>query len=92
MARQFEEEGIRFRYPEDWQLEREETESGWTVTLQSPSPGTAFLLLSYDGDMPTPEEMLESTLEALRSDYPDLEVLFRPIRPRWGWGIGIGRS
>ena len=75
MVGQFDEQGIHFRYPETWNLEREETESGWTVYLQSPS--TAFLLLSYDEEMPNPEEILEATLEALRSDYPDLEVYDR---------------
>jgi len=72
MPGRFDQHGIHFRYPENWRLDQEETDSGWTVTVQS--PGTAFFLLSYDGEMPPPEQMLETTLEALRSDYPDLEV------------------
>ncbi len=72
MPARFEEDGIRFQYPENWLLEREENEAGWTVSLQS--PGTAFLLLCLRQDLPTPEEMADSALEALREDYPDLEA------------------
>jgi hypothetical protein len=72
MAGQFEQQGVSFQYPENWRLEKEETETGWTVTVQSPN--TAFFLLSYDEEMPPMEQVLETTLEALRSDYPDLEV------------------
>jgi len=68
----FEEDGIRFRYPENWTIERQENESGWTVSVQSPE--TAFLLLSYDENMPETEQVAETALEALREDYPDLEA------------------
>jgi hypothetical protein len=72
MPAQFHENGIRFQYPENWQMDREETGSGWTVSVQS--PGTAFFLVSYDGDMPETELMADTALEALRSEYPGLEA------------------
>jgi hypothetical protein len=72
MSQQFQAEGISFRYPDNWRLEREDTEDGWTVLLQS--PGTAFLTLTCDRIGPSTEEMAEATLEALRSDYPGLEA------------------
>ena len=72
MVEQFENDGIRFRYPESWQLERQETEDGWTVSLQSPD--TAFLMLSLNADMPSVEQMSETALAALRAEYPDLEA------------------
>jgi hypothetical protein len=72
MAAQFEEDGIRFQYPENWKLEREENDTGWTVSVQSPE--TAFMLISVRTDLPTPEEMVETVLEALREDYADLEA------------------
>lgn len=72
MSALFERDGIRFRYPENWQLEREDSEHGWTVSVYG--PGTAFLLLSCDQDMPENERMAESALEALREEYPDLEA------------------
>src|SRR5262249_46609997 len=55
-----------------WRLEREDNETGWTVSLQS--PGTAFLTLSLDEEMPSADQMVETALAALREDYPDLEA------------------
>jgi hypothetical protein len=71
MAAKFEDGGIRFLYPENWKLEREDNDDGWTVTVQSPE--TAFLLLSVNEAMPTSEEVLATTLVALKADYDDLE-------------------
>jgi hypothetical protein len=72
MSKHFEEDGVSFDYPEGWQLEREGAENGWTVAVQS--PGTAFLTVTLDGSMPATEEVAETVLEALRSDYPGLEA------------------
>ena len=72
MAAQFDEGGIRFRYPENWRLEREENDAGWTVSVQSPD--TAFMLISLREDMPSTDRMAATALEALREDYPDLEA------------------
>ena len=71
MAAQFEEDGIQLLYPENWELQRDETDSGWTISLQSPD--TAFLVMSFDAEMPDPELMAQAALEALRGDYEDLE-------------------
>ena len=72
MAAQFEDGGLRFRYPENWRLEREEDDTGWTVSLQS--PGTAFLLITVNAEGPEPAQMADTVLEAMRGDYPDLEA------------------
>jgi hypothetical protein len=72
MSKRFEEEGIAFSYPETWTLEREENEEGWTVLVQSPE--TAFFLIRNDREMPLLEQVVETTLEALKSDYPDLDA------------------
>lgn len=72
MVAEFNSEGIQFRYPENWQLVREDNEEGWTVSVLSPE--TAFLMISLRSDMPAPEEMAETALEALREDYPELEA------------------
>jgi len=72
MARQFQEDGISFQYPESWRLEREENETGWAVLLQSPD--TAFALISFDNSLPTTEETAEAAFDALRADYPTLEA------------------
>ena len=72
MVGEFEEGGIRFRYPENWKLEREDGEAGWTVLVQSPQ--TAFLTVTLDEEMPSVDQMAETALAALRDVYPDLEA------------------
>src|SRR5919108_3056369 len=72
MPGEFNEDGVSFSYPESWRLEREEDEDGWTVTLQS--PGTAFALLRLDRSMPPTEQVVQTTLDALREDYKELEA------------------
>jgi hypothetical protein len=72
MIAQFDDGGVRFRYPENWQLEREDNETGWTISLQSPE--TAFCMISFNEEMPTVDDMAEAALNALREEYPDLEA------------------
>jgi hypothetical protein len=72
MPATFEESGICFHYPENWGLEREDNEDGWTVSLQS--PGTAFMMICLREDMPTADQIAETALAALREEYPDLEA------------------
>jgi hypothetical protein len=72
MPRLFQEGGIRFLYPDNWKLTRENAETGWTVSVQSPE--TAFFVLTHDEDMPETSYVTETVLEALRADYPDLEA------------------
>ncbi len=72
MSKQFSEDGVSFSYPDNWTLEREDGDHGWTVSLQSTD--TAFVVISCDESMPEREEVAETVLEALRADYPDLEA------------------
>jgi hypothetical protein len=72
MVAEFEDSGIHFKYPENWRLEREDNETGWTVTVQSPD--TAFLMLYLREDMPSTDQLVETALEALREEYPELEA------------------
>ena len=72
MVETFEDAGVCFRYPENWRLEREDTDVGWTVVLQSPE--TAFAMIGLNEESPSVESMAETALAAMREDYPDLEV------------------
>ena len=71
MPAKFDDGGIRFLFPENWRLEREDSDEGWTVTVQSPQ--TAFFLLSVNAELPSTEEVLAATLSAMQADYKDLE-------------------
>jgi len=72
MVKQFEEDGVSFRYPDDWTLERDDTENGWTASLQSKE--TAFLVVTLDRGMAEPEQMAQAALAALQSEYAGLEA------------------
>lgn len=72
MNEEYEEDGIRFRYPSTWKPEREESENGWTVLLQS--PGTAFVTVTLDMEMPPVEQVAQEALNTLKEDYPALEA------------------
>ena len=72
MPATFAEDGIRFRYPENWKLERQQNDEGWTVTLQSPE--TAFFLIALREDMPDAAQLADTALEALKEEYEDLEA------------------
>jgi hypothetical protein len=72
MPAEFHEDGIAFRFPENWTLEREDQETGWTVSVQSPD--TAFLIVTFDADAPDIAKMADTALETLQSEYPGLEA------------------
>jgi hypothetical protein len=72
MPMQFEADGIRFMYPDNWKLTRDEAGAGWSVSVQSPD--TAFFMVTFDENMPEAAQVADTVLEALRADYPDLEA------------------
>lgn len=72
MSKQFAEDGLSFQYPDNWTLEQERADNGWTLTLQS--PGAAFALIQLDRDLPDPRQMVGEALETLRQDYPNLDA------------------
>ncbi len=72
MTQHYQADGVSFDYPDDWRLDREESADGWTVQLQS--TGTAFLTLTCDRSGATTDEIAAAALDALRAEYPTLEV------------------
>jgi len=67
----FERDGLSFQYPENWAVNQEPYRSGWSVTVQSPA--TAFLTLTLDGSGPGIGELADAALDALRSEYKELD-------------------
>jgi hypothetical protein len=72
MFKEFTADGLSFVYPDDWTLEREDSPTGWTVTLQS--PGSAFAVVYLNRELPPIEQVALTTLEALQAEYPHLEA------------------
>jgi hypothetical protein len=72
MTQHYEADGVSFDYPDDWKLDREESADGWTVQLQSAD--TAFLTLTCDCSGATADEIATAALDALKAEYPTLEV------------------
>lgn len=71
MSQVFSRAGIRFQYPETWELETDETDDGWTASVYSPA--TAFFVLSYHPDEDDPARLADAALSVMRENYPDLE-------------------
>jgi hypothetical protein len=69
----FDEYGIRFEYPPDWELEVADDGPRTTVTVQSPG-GLAFAMVTLDEDRPAPAGLADEALEAMRSEYPGLDA------------------
>ena len=68
----FDRDGIAFRYPENWRVEAEEGDGGWTVTLTSPQ--TAFVIVSLRPDARDPADLADQTLDALKAEYKELDA------------------
>lgn len=72
MAGSFDDHGIRFEYPPDWELDVTDDGPRATVSVQSPD-GLAFALVTVDEDRPAPAEMADEAISAMREEYPELE-------------------
>lgn len=89
-ASTYDDHGIRFDYPGDWEVEvTEEEGSVTTVSLQSPD-GPAFALVTVDESRPAPEEIADAALEAMREEYPGLDA--SPARETIGGRAAVGHD
>jgi len=70
----YEDHGVRFEYPSDWELDVTDDGEVTTVDVQHPS-GIAFLLVRIDESCPDPALVADSALEAMREEYPDLDAV-----------------
>ncbi len=74
MPAQFDQYGLRFAYPDNWQVESATEGGELVITVTSPAPQTAFWSLSVYRDMLDLLELIDGVIEALRTEYPDLEA------------------
>jgi hypothetical protein len=69
----YDDHGIRFEYPDDWELEVTDDGPRVTAAVQSPA-GLAFALVTADEDRPSPAELVDEALAALKDEYPTLDA------------------
>jgi hypothetical protein len=74
MTEIYDDHGIRFEYPGDWEIEVTDDGPLTTVAIQAPS-GLAFALVTVDDDCPAPAEVADQALDALREEYPVLDAV-----------------
>jgi hypothetical protein len=73
MPSTFDDFGLRFLYPDNWQLQaRESDDDSDSVTLEMPSGGF-FSVTQYKGHPPI-EAVLEPIMVAMKAEYPDVEI------------------
>src|SRR5215470_12732378 len=72
-TRIYEGHGVRFAYPSDWQLEESDEDEAATVEVQA-TGGLAFALVRSDETGPDPASVADEVLDAMREEYPDLEI------------------
>src|SRR3954453_22579714 len=73
MTEVYNDRGIRFEYPGDWELEVTDDGPLTTVAVQAPG-GLAFALITVDDTRPAPADVADQALEALREEYPVLDA------------------
>lgn len=65
--------GVRFRYPDDWELNEEQSiENEVSITVSSSETSFWSLTLFLDGELP--EVLVESAIEAFREEYEELDI------------------
>lgn len=68
----YDEHGVRFEYPDNWELSHEHHDDDFSVTLESET--TAFWMLSVLHGRPIAEDVIEAALESFRSEYEPVDV------------------
>jgi hypothetical protein len=69
---EFEQYGIRFEYPDSWDLDSGETEDGRTITLNSPE--TSFWSVSLFDGCPPVDSVLDAALAAYEEEYDEVDI------------------
>jgi hypothetical protein len=84
----YEGHGISFRYPVYWELTEQVDDEAISITVASPE--TSFWSISLFQDGPSPQEVLESAVEALQEEYAEADIY--PSTARIGKRVGVARD
>ena len=64
--------GVRFRFPERWELHEQRSDNQLSITVSSPE--TSFWTLSLFFDALPEDELMETALDAFREEYEELDI------------------
>lgn len=68
----YDEHGVRFEYPDNWELTHEHHDDDFSVTVESES--TAFWMLSVLQGRPVAEDVIQAALDSFRAEYEPVDV------------------
>jgi hypothetical protein len=74
MPATFESFGIKFQYPDNWQLDEEELRGGQSAVTVFRPGGTAFWSVAVHNGSAAPARMAQAALDAMRREYEGLEA------------------
>lgn len=69
---QFDNFGVQFQYPENWELEEQADDQEAMISLQS--PGTAFWSLTLYYERPEPDAVIDSAISAYSEEYEEHDI------------------
>jgi hypothetical protein len=84
----YEGHGIRFCYPAYWELTEQEDDEAISITVASPE--TSFWSISLFREGPSPQQVLDSAVEAFQEEYSEVDVY--PSAARTGERAGLARD
>lgn len=70
--------GVRFQFPEVWEVNEDKTEKQISITVST--PGTSFWMLTLFLDGASEDQLIESALDAFRDEYEELDIY--PVEER----------
>ena len=85
----YDDNGVRFEYPDGWEVEVTEEGSATTVALHA-TTGPAFTLVTLDESRPDPDMVADQALEVMREEYPGLDA--SPARETVGDHNAVGHD
>jgi hypothetical protein len=84
----YEGHGISFRYPAGWELTEQVDDEATSITVASPE--TSFWSISLFQDAPSPQQVLNSAVEAFQEEYAEADVYASTARI--GKRVGLARD
>lgn len=89
MSELYNQHGINFQYPGDWELDEQTHDDGVTITVSSTE--SVFWSISLFPTRPTPDHVLQTALTAYRDEYPEMDESAIETEmcdaPTWGWDL-----